>query len=86
MIFADDGDDGSGDIFLMKFESESGRDGVEVAIGPGFVATLENITLMPSDLAMETKTTNRVLLLERIESMILLIASIARKKARKQNW
>ena len=44
MIFADGGHDGFGAIFLMKFEGESGRDSVEVAIGPGFVATFENIT------------------------------------------
>ena len=44
VIFADDGDDGFGTILLMKFESESGGDGVEVAIGPRFVAALENIT------------------------------------------
>jgi hypothetical protein len=33
---------GPGDILLTNFESESGRDGIEVSIGPGFVATLEN--------------------------------------------
>jgi hypothetical protein len=44
VIFADDSHDGFGAILLMKFESETSRDGVEVAIGPGFVATLENIT------------------------------------------
>ena len=35
---------GPGDILLTNFESESGRDGIEVSIGPGFVATLENVT------------------------------------------
>jgi hypothetical protein len=41
VIFADDGDDGFGAILLMKFQSESGGDGVEVAIGPRFVAALK---------------------------------------------
>ena len=45
MIFADDGDDGLEAVLLVKLESESGRDGVEVAVGPGFLATFENITL-----------------------------------------
>ena len=44
MIFTDDGDDGFGVILLMEFESESDRDGVEVAIEQGFVPTLENVT------------------------------------------
>jgi hypothetical protein len=41
VIFADDGDDGFGAILLMKFQSESGGDGVEVAIGPRFVTALK---------------------------------------------
>ena len=36
--------DGFGAMILMKSESESSRDGVEVAIGRGFVTTLEDIT------------------------------------------
>ena len=43
VIFADDGHDRLGAIFLMKIKSKSGRDGIEVAIGPGFVTTLETI-------------------------------------------
>ena len=45
MIFAYDGHDKLGTILLMKFEKKRERDGVEVAIGPVFVATLENIVL-----------------------------------------
>jgi hypothetical protein len=41
VIFANDGDDGFGAILLMKFQSESGGDGIEVAIGPRFVAALK---------------------------------------------
>ena len=44
MIFADDGDNRVEAILLVEFEGKTGRDGVEVAIGPGFVATLENVT------------------------------------------
>ena len=44
-IFTHDGDDRFGAIFLMKFESKSGRDSVEVTVSPGFVATLDNITM-----------------------------------------
>ena len=45
MIFAYDSHDKLGTILLMKFEKKRERDGVEVAIGPVFVATLENIAL-----------------------------------------
>ena len=39
----DDSHDVLGTILLVKFKSESGRDRVEVAMGPGFVATLDAI-------------------------------------------
>jgi hypothetical protein len=41
VIFADDSDDRFGAILLMKFQSKSGGDGVEVAIGSRFVAALK---------------------------------------------
>jgi hypothetical protein len=41
VIFADNGDDRFGAILLMKFQSKSGGDGVEVAIGPKFVTALK---------------------------------------------
>jgi hypothetical protein len=41
VIFTDDGNDGFGAILLMKFQSKSSGDGVEVAIGPRFVAALK---------------------------------------------
>ena len=55
MIYADDGHERFRAIVLMKFESECGRNGVEVAIGPGFVPILENIAFKPSNLAKEAK-------------------------------
>ena len=88
MIFTDDGDDGFGVILLMEFESESDRDGVEVAIEQGFVTTLENVTFN----AIESGKGNEDVqesVSDREPCMILSIASIAkktRKARRKQNW
>jgi hypothetical protein len=41
VIFADDGDDRFGAILLMKFQSKSSGNGIEVAIGLRFVAALK---------------------------------------------
>ena len=88
MIFTDDGDDGFGVVLLMEFESESDRDGVEVAIEQGFVTTLENVTFN----AIESGKGNEDVqesVSDREPCMILSIASIAkktRKARRKQDW
>ena len=85
MIFTDDGDDGFGVILLMKFESESDRDGVEVAIEQEFVTTLENVAIESSKGNEDVQES----VSDREPCMILSIASIAkktRKARRKQDW
>lgn len=79
MIFIDGGHGGLGAIVLMKFEGETGRDGVEVAMGPGFVATFENIAF---DVIRSGNGDEEVQESVRIGAMVLSIASIVRKKAR----
>lgn len=77
VIFADDSDDGFGAISLMKFE-ESGGDGIEVAIGPRFVATLENIMFNAIRSGNRNKMSKSVLPIERIEAMGIIDSDLTR--------